>query len=127
MKKVFIILIILFSFISCVRDNYETFPIISIIREEGFAGDFFLGTGSIGDITYYVSFVKVSTDTLKLIKIDIDRCLIHEIDVGEPYVLINIRSDHDISVRQRIKNGRYTGATMIFYVPKGTILKEFKL
>ena len=126
-----IILIVLsLSLMSCEKHFIKTFPIISIGKDRGIEGDFFLGCGTVNDITYFISYVMLSYGKIKLVKINIDRVLICEIEEGEPHASFDYYGGAlgDINVEEHLNRGwQRRLLQVIFYVPKGTILREFKL
>lgn len=123
------------AFVATVRHdssncNYTTTttPIVSIERSQQTSGSFFLGTGNVNSTAYYFAYVN-EKDGLLLTRYRTDETFIVE-GSGPPRV-----KSYDEHCYQWLKsfllNDRYYytkhNVKHQIYVPKNTILKEFKL
>ena len=103
--------IVFFSFIILYpieKPEDKIYKLISLFNDREVEGNFFLGTGSIGETEYYYSFIQTEKG-IKRFKADVSRSYIIE-DTNEPYVRIK-------------KNGRQYD----FHVPAGTIIRKMEL
>lgn len=76
-------------------------------------GSFFLGTGTIDEDTYYVVFVE-DEKYIKLNKYNVENTFIVEVETGDNYV-------------RCIKEKWSMNDCYILYVPKGTIVVEYRI
>lgn len=97
--------------------------ITSVNRGNDIEGDFFLGSGTIKEKSYYYFYYK-SKYGYKLDKVDADNSYIVETDEGKPRITkvkTKYNQDHFIKIT-------YGGfKRYIIYVPKNTIVRDFKL
>lgn len=137
--------IILFSiignfvlFVSCIDTTDEVFyrkgekqQIVSVNRETQTEGQFSLGSGYIEGQQYFISYEKLGNNQYQLIKFNTDRTIIHETDSIIPSYQPK-KEYHDIDVKGLIFDYQYIDKCCYeqhynLYVPKNTIMKNFKL
>jgi len=104
--------VLLFGLSSC-EDKIGSYNIYSIGRETSIEGSFFLGSGSLDSVSYFIAW-KQYGEGFKLIKANQDNSVIYEDNSVKPHIIYKINA--------------FSGVTYYdIYVPTGTILKEFKL
>lgn len=110
MKKLLFVLVIII-FIGC-NSIYEKHDLLSIKTDDRYSGSFILGCGSINNIDYYFFYYKEYDGGIQKMRMPCYRTLIYEVD-SSPYVEFRkvLRDIIDVKI----------------YVPKNTIIREFKL
>ena len=99
----------------------ETEQIVSIsFDSSGFSGSFFLGCGTIGTEDYFYTYIKRGKG-FNLKKYRASICTIYEDGNNNPYIRIWYKEVYDVPELDR------TYLKIDFHVPKGTIVREFKL
>ena len=110
-----------------IQESHRTIKtIISLRSENNISGSFFLGTGNIKNVDSYIFFVKREDGSFYRSSYPVDRSFIYEVDYRGPSI------EYVYYERLRPKwwgwEHKYScTSSAIFYVPKGTIIKEFKL
>ena len=111
------ILIIFTIFFNCLEEEYNEVLYDNIYSVRGVNsevnGVFFLGTGSVDESTYYVVFVE-NEKGLRMEKFNIENTYIVEIE------------DNNYCVK-RVKEKWEFNEYNYIYVPKGTVIVEFKI
>jgi hypothetical protein len=107
-----VILILVLGVSGCEAKMLDQWDIYSIERETSLSGSFFLGTGSIDSVEYFFTWQDRGDGGMILVKIRRTEAVIFESD-EKPHL-----------ERWREENGY---GVYRFYVPKGTVLREFKL
>jgi len=121
MKRIIIVSLFLVFVIGCKTNEY-TLQIASISTDSTISGSFFLGSGMIGEESYYITYAKTNNGGYRMYKFKTNRSVIYEDGNENPYVTYFLRSDYAHSVK-----GIAYASSAEFHVPKGTIVREFKL
>lgn len=95
------------------------YKIVSLRNRNNISGSFILGSGYISEKEYYYTFKKVSNNSYKRLKIPTDNTTIIETNKKEPKLVKYQRS----AVFGLVDKGEFYK----LYVPKGTIIKKFKV
>lgn len=101
-----------------------THSIVSIRTENQTEGSFFLGTGHVEGTSYYFYYADLGDNQYQLCQVPTNRTVIREADES-PEILIKVKTFDDgwklwvFPIEQ--------DAAYVITVPKGTIIKEFKL
>ena len=110
-----------------IQESHRTIKtIISLRLDNKSSGFFFLGTGNIKNVDSYIFFVKREDGSFYRSSYPVDRSFIYEVDYRGPSI------EYVYYERLRPKwwgwEHKYScTSSAIFYVPKGTIIKDFKL
>ncbi len=94
--------------------------IVSVNRESKISGSFFLGCGTVGQTSYYYYYEKIGKDTYILGKQPVSETII--VEDGGAYLLSRIEKQDD-----KWGYGCERTVSKELHVPKGTIIKEFRL
>ena len=115
-----IMALVIISLTGCGKETpkHDVFPIVSLRGEIQAEGSFFLGCGSIDGYEYLMTFRERRDGGLERLQVPMYKVVIYEDSDESPYVEI---WDYFWSGSKGTKD-RYE-----FHVPKGTIIKEFKL
>jgi hypothetical protein len=123
------------------EDKQElAYRIVSLRDQEKIKGNFFIGTGNIDSKPYYVFYQYINDSTFKQQTIETSKCEIVESNSQLPAVYVNriyitrhfekyypwiyFRNKTKLQVRNNICE---CDETYSLIVPKGTIIKSFKL
>lgn len=96
--------------------------IISMKGGVGVEGDFILGSGYIKDVRYYIYRCQFSDGGIKEFNVPVNLTTIYECDGIPHYETFLQKVDTKFTYVNEQGNYLYK-----FYVPKGTIIKEFKV
>ena len=102
--------------------------IVSLRNNSEMSGSFFLGTGTIGETQYYYYYKDLGDGKYKHDKVAVWRTTIQETDTVSPcFEMYEDRFTKDYSwlIPEAFALNRPWKCTLV--VPKGTIIKEFKL
>jgi hypothetical protein len=124
---IFIILLVSALAGSFIDDTYKSqFSIVSMSRQNEISGSFFLGTGTIEEVTYYYTY-RQEMRGLTLEKIP-------TIEVGEKVYIVETNEISPRYVDERICEEKPSALNWIqgcertrkLIVPRGTIVREFR-
>lgn len=103
----------------------HTYYIQSLGNDKYTEGDFFLGSGNINDIDYYYFYVN-TVKGMQRRKVEMNRTFLIETDTRRPeYVKIFDCYDDEHLFWKTFDDG--VEDYKILYVPKGTIIRDFKV
>ena len=121
----------------CMSDNVgekhyfvgDTRNIVSIRTSDQIEGSFFIGSGYIGSTEYYVAFGERDDGGVERVRYRAARAAIYETDDRDPCVeTVRLKMTYEDSWFKRKPFVRGTCSdTYRIYVPKGTIVAQFKL
>mgnify|MGYP000630283228 CR=1 FL=1 len=100
----------------------ETKNIISLRNNNEVSGSFILGSGRIDEKEYYYTFIKINNDKYKRKKYPVEKSVIYETSQNSQKVVEKRKTIDDPLIIGCISEEKY-----ILRVPKGTIVKEFKV
>ena len=117
----------LFGYYGTERVWKGSIPIVSLKDSSSIEGHFFLGSGSIKDKTYYVYYKKLSDTQFQMDKIETEGCIIEENSSVEPNVYFEAVYYSCPSWLAPFGEFRMADRNRKIIVPKGTIIRQFKL
>ena len=140
MKKVLILLMCLLFLSGCYDYNIplnQEAKIYSICAVDSISGSFFLGSGYISSDRYYYFYIE-QEGGLVLCKSNASDAIIYETDLLTPKIAIscenfalgiNYTVEEFVSrnIKYNLDDSEIHVKSIKLYVPKGTIIKEFKL
>jgi len=121
--------------------KYKEYPIVSLKNDGAIYGDFFLGCGTINETEYYYYFKQNSNGRLEREQIVTWRVEIEETNtkkpcIAIPYLVQYVRKSEykhpklwfiNTEDETKVCSGETYSRKRILYVPKGTIITNFKL
>ncbi len=103
----------------------ETYDIISCRTDSEVSGSFFLGCGTIGEDSYYVTYYRTGDGGYQMMKFDVDLSTIYEVNDRAPCVEEVTSWMEGWWLGISIKTPRVR--RFHIYVPEGTIIREFRI
>ena len=109
-----------------VLGRFSSAPIVSLGVRDKATGSFFLGCGSIGGTSYYVYYRRLADGGLVRDKYPADRVVVYETDKRAPAIEgFTSETVSQPNLWPWSITVNYGGRSI--FVPKGTIIREFKL